>query len=407
MLDIVIKAKQMGIFTIVCDYSPTSPAKQIADRSYDISTADIETLVKIGDEEKIDGVLTAFEDLNTWNALKICQILKLPFYATEKQLKITSDKFLFKEFCRQYGVPVVPYYRIDSAGDLDKIDDMSYPVIIKPTDNYGSKGITICNNPDELKDGYLKALSFSRQGRVVLEPFIGGYGVEMYYTVINGEPFLSAMADRYVFQQKGGYPPLPTATIFPSKHLGTFCEKYNDKVKYLINGLEIMNGLLLFQAAIDNGSFRIYEMAFRLTGEKHYQIILKETGLDLLEMMIELSLYGIVDKKYVIKYFDRECLPLPACNLAILLKKGRIKSIKGLDKIKEIPEVISCVQTLKEGDEVSRIGDYGQMCLRINFYAKDHTRLLEIIDNINKNLNIISDDDSDMILTRFMEKEIF
>jgi biotin carboxylase len=407
MLDVVIKAKEMGIYTIVCDYSVTSPAKLIADKSYDISTSDIGTLVKIGIEEKIDGVFTAFEDLNTWNALKICQRLRLPFYATEKQLELTSNKMSFKDFCRKCDVSVVPGYFATSLQDITSLRTIVFPIIIKPADSYGTKGITVCYNSSDIQSAFEKAVSFSKQKKVIVEPFFEGYGVEMYYTVIKGVPYLSAIADRYVYKQEDGTPPLPTATIFPSKHIVEYCDEMNYKVKNLIRQLEINDGLLLFQSVLDKGAFYLYEMAYRLTGEQHYQIIQKETNVDLLKMMIELSLKGIIDNKYKIVNYDKECLPFPACNLAVLLKKGKIKSIKRLDEILRIPEVISYVQTLKEGDEIRNIGNYGQMCIRLNFFAKDWERLREIIDTINENLQIISDHNSDMILTKFMEKNLF
>lgn len=406
MLDAVKTAKEMGVITLVTDYSPASPAKRIADKSYDISTGETDALSRIGKEEKIDGVFTAFEDLNTWNALKICRNLNLPFYATEKQLQITSNKLLLKDFCHKCNVPVVEGYKISNVDDLKILTDSKFPVILKPVDNYGSKGITICFNPTELKDAYYKAAAYSKVGSVIAERFFDGSGVEMYYTVIDGIPYLSAMADRYVHRQEGGYPPLPTATIFPSEYLDIYCRTMNDKVKNLIEYLEIKNGLVLFQAVRENYSFYIYEMAFRLTGEQHYHIIRKENGLDLLQMMIELSLSGKIDKKYRIVNKDIDCLPLPACNLAVLLGKGKIKNILGLNKITRLPEVLSTVQTLYEGDTVSRIGDYGQMVLRINFFAADKTRLSDILSFVNENLQVLSESGSDMIITKFTGQNI-
>jgi len=404
MIDVVAKAQDMGIYTIVCDYSLSSPSKAIADKSYNISTTDIDGLVGIGSQEKIDGVFTAFEDLNTWNALKISEKLGLPFYATRRQLELISNKLLLKKVCLKYGVPVVHGYPIKSINEIPSLKRAQYPLIIKPSDNYGSKGITICYSYSEVINAYEKAMLFSRSECILAEPFYNGYGVEMYYTIIDGTPFLSAMADRHVFSEQQGNPPLPTATIFPSKHLDRFCENMNEKLKNLIINLKIKNGVVLFQAVIDKNDIYIYEMAYRLTGEQHYNIIKRETGLDLLKMMIELSLYGKTEEKIEIKESEKNILPYPACNLAILLKKGKINSIKGLDIIVEIPEMISFVQTLYEGDVISQTGNYGQMCFRFNYVAKDMDRLFEITDTINKNLKILSDLGRDMILTQFVKE---
>jgi len=231
--------------------------------------------------------------------------------------------------------------------------------------------------------------------------------VEMYYTVINNVPHLSAMTDRYVYQQEGGVPPLPTATVFPSKHIATFCGLLNHRLKDMIGALEIKNGLLLFQSVVDGDDFYLYEMAYRLTGEQHYHIIQKEHGVDLLKIMLELAIHGQTNPDLKINHMDIDCLPLPACNIAVLLRKGIIRNIQGLDEIVQIPEVLSCVQTLKEGNEIKETGNYGQMGIRLNIIAEDRKRLAEIIRTINQKLVITSERNTDMILTRFDENNIF
>lgn len=406
MLDIVSQAKAWGMYTIVCDYDPQSPAKAIADKCYNVSTTDIESLVKIGSEMHIDGVFNAFEDLNTWSALRVCERLNLPFYATKEQLRIASDKLLFKDMCRQCGLPVTQQYVINDLNDLKYADTFQYPVIVKPSDNYGSKGITVCRNAHEFSHACNKALDFSKQRKVIVEHFYEGNGVELYYTVINGIPYLSATTDRYVFKQDGDCPPLPTATIFPSKYTDQFREPLHQKITAFIQKLEIRNGVILFQTIRDNDSLYFYEMAFRLTGEKHYQIIKRETGLDLLKMMMFLSVYGKTDPFFKESSPVITCSKAPACNLAVLLKKGKIQSIRGLDEIEKLPEFISCVQTLNVGDEITKTGSYGQMCLRFNFWAETQARLLEIIDFINRKLIILSNNNDDMILTKFRETNI-
>jgi biotin carboxylase len=405
MLDIVSQAKAWGMYTIVCDYDPVSPSKAIADKSYNVSTTDIDSLVEIGSDLHIDGVFNAFEDLNTWSALKICERLNLPFYASERQLQIASDKLLFKEMCMQCGLPVTQQYVINDLYDLKQADTFQYPVIVKPSDNYGSKGITVCKNADAFSHACNKALDFSRQQKVIVEHFYEGDGVELYYTVVNGIPYLSATTDRYVFRQDGDGPPLPTATIFPSKYTDQLCKPMHEKISAFIEKLKIRNGVILFQTVRDKDSLYFYEMAFRLTGEKHYQIVKRETGMDLLKMMLILSVYGN-PYPFIEKSSHEMTCSTPACNLAVLLKKGKIQSIRGLDEIEQLPEFISCVQTLNVGDEITKTGSYGQMCLRFNFWAETKTRLLDIIDFINRKLIIVSNNDDDMILSKFKETNI-
>lgn len=397
MIDVVKTAKKMGMYAIVTDNNVGSPAKEFADKAYDISTSDTDKLAKIANEEEIDGVFTAFDDINTWNALKLCKKLNLPFYASNVQLAITSNKDKFKEFCRTFNVPVIEEY--SSEENIWK--NIEFPVIVKPVDSYASQGISVCYDQHELEDAYLKAEHRSKSGRVIVERFIDStHGVEMYYTVQDGHVILTAVTDRYVYKATKEHPPLPIATLFPSKHMERYIETVDQRIREMIDGLKIDNGLVFIQSLYDDGDFYIYEMGFRLSGEQHYQIIEKQTGVSLLEMMLDLSV-GKGTANYSLKEYDGGFMPFPSCNLSILLGAGTISEIRGIDEIMELPEVISFVSSRHVGDDIEMTGSYAQMLGRFNIVAQTTDDLEAVINKINKTLQVISSDNREMILARY------
>ena len=397
MIDVVKTAKKMGMYTIVTDNNVGSPAKAFADRAYDISTADTERLAKIAKEEKIDGVFTAFDDINTWNALKLCKKLDLPFYASNEQLAITSNKDKFKEFCRTFNVPVIEEY--SSEANIWK--NIEFPVIVKPVDSYASQGISVCYDQHELEDAYLKAEHRSKSGKVIVERFIDStHGVEMYYTVQNGRVILTAVTDRYVYKAAKEHPPLPIATLFPSKYMEQYIETVDQRIRKMIEGLKIDNGLVFIQSLYEKGDFYIYEMGFRLSGEQHYQVVEKQTGVSLLEMMLDLSV-GKETAKYSLKEYDNGFMPFPSCNLSVLLGAGTISEIRGIEEIMELPEVVSFVSTRHIGDDIEMTGSYAQMLGRFNIVAQSMTELDRVINQINQTLQVISNDGREMILARY------
>ena len=71
-INIVETAKNMGIYTIVMDMSPDSPTKKVADKAYDISTANVDDVVSIAKQEQVDGIFTSYEDFNTGIAAEAC-----------------------------------------------------------------------------------------------------------------------------------------------------------------------------------------------------------------------------------------------------------------------------------------------------------------------------------------------
>lgn len=401
MVNVVETAKRMGFYTIVTDKAPGSPAKKVADKSYDISTSEIDRLVEMAKQEQIDAVFNGFDDLNTWNALALCEKLNLPYYATKEQLEICSNKDQFKDHCRKFGVPVSEEYKIDADLRDEDIATLSFPVIIKPVDSYASQGITICYTPEELKAGYEKALEYSKSGNAIVERFIDtSYGIMMYYTVQNGAVFLSAVTDRHVHQQFKEFPPLPIAVAFPSMHKDLYLQKVDPQIRDMLKGMGIENGVLMIQALYEDGDFFIYEMGFRISGSQHYTIVEQQTGINLLEMMLDHAVGEPLDK-YDISAYDNSYMPKPSVNLPILLDNGIIAKISGLEQVLAMPQVLSFVGCRHAGDVIEHTGSYSPMFGRFNITADSLDELHDTIETIYATLKITSAENREMTLVRY------
>lgn len=405
MVNVVETAKGMGFYTIVIDKEAGSPAKSYADKFYDASTAEIDEVVELARAEGVDGIFTAFEDVNTWNARALCEKLGLPFYATKEQLEICSNKDQFKEYCRTYQVPVIEEYSFDGSLDDEKLAALEFPVIVKPVDSYASQGITVCHNLKEVSNAYRKAIGFSKSGKVIVERFIDtSYGVQMFYTIQNKKVLLTAVADRHVHQQSKEHPPLPVAMVFPSRHQDQFIETVDQPIRNMIQGMGIENGVVFIQSLFENDAFYIYEMGFRLSGEQHYRMIERQTGINLLGMMLDLAVGEPIDQ-YDMAEYDNGSLPQFSCNLPILLGNGTIREVSGLEKITEIPEVISQVLTRAVGDKIEVTGSYAQMFGRFNIVADTEDKLWQTVKAIYEELQILSTEGEDMIVARFSPVE--
>lgn len=396
MIDAIITAKNMGIYTIAVDREIGSPAKAYADKSYDLDTSRIDELECIAREESINGVFNGFEDYNVWTALRLTKRLSLPFYATEKQLDTITNKNKFTEYCRRHDVPTVPEYKLSDVSNVD-----IYPLIIKPTDSYGSRGICIVRRSEDFKKALDYSKSNSKSGNTIIEPFIEtDHGVELYYTIQDGRVYLTATTDRYTIAYNDTSTPLPYSTVYPSQHKEALIEQLDPMLRAMLCSMELKNGLVLIQCIYNHGEFFVYEMAYRLTGEHHYRLVYKQTGMNLMEMMIKLALNEDISK-YDLSRYDNDCFINPACNLAIVLKPGRIKSIIGYSEIFKLDEVVSYVKTHYENDIVPASGNYAQILIRINLFADNLTKLCEAIEKINKLLIVTDESGNDMIISRF------
>lgn len=396
MIDIVMTAKAMGVYTIVADREPSSPAKRFADQKVDISTDRVAELEQLCRREQVDGIFTGFEDFNIHIACELCKRLDLPFYATQEQLSIVTNKHHFKAVCREYGVPVVEQYALQDA-----LTEKKYPYIIKPADSYGSRGITVCRNADMLEIGCRKAAEASQGGNVIIERFIeSDHGTELFYTIVNGNIHLTATADRYTTVNGETTVPLPVAEVFPSRHAADMRQKLDGAVRRMLAGMGLENGLVLIQALYADGEYFVYEMAFRLTGEQHYRLVARQQGVQLSEFMIRLAL-GEDVSGYDTVLLDDRYFVYPSINYAVVLNPGTIQTISGLEKVYQIDEVISYNLTHKDHDVIRPSGDYSHMLIRVNMVAQDYEHLCAAVRKINEYISVTSQEGQDMLTMRF------
>ncbi len=397
MIDIIATARSMGLYVIVADRDPNSPSKKFADLEVNISTNDIDGLEKLCKAEDVNGVFTGFEDFNIHIACELCNRLNLPFYATKEQLETVTNKIRFKDKCRDYGVPVIEQFTLFEAMEKGK-----YPYIIKPADSYGSRGITVCRNSDELRSGYEKAVSASATNTAIIERFVDNdHGVELFYTIVNGNIHLTVTADRYTVRNGDTTVPLPVAEVFPSRHRNDMIQRLDRPISKMLKGMGIKNGLVLIQALYDGGEdYFVYEMAYRFTGEQHYRLVERQRGVKLSRMMIKAAL-GENVSEYDTELLDDTCFDKPSINLAIVLKSGKVKHISGLDKVYKIDEVISYNLTHSDGDVIAASGDYSHMLIRVNMVAENYEKLCRAVDLVDEYVRVISDDGEDMILAHF------
>src|SRR5699024_8505764 len=346
------EAKKLGIYTLVTDWYNVedSPAKQIADEFFMTSTSDIDAMVKLIKEENIDGVITGFTDSVLPYYAEICEKSGLPYYGTKEQFEIITNKTKYKEKCQQFGVPVVEEYDF-TLNDLNSIkeQDVKFPVLVKPSDGSGAKGVFICNNLVELIDGYKRSLEYSNNKEILVERYVSGKEVTVFYLLDNGEIYLTGMGNRHVKHNQEGIIPLPVAYTFPSIHLKRYIEEIDPKVKDMFESLQMKNGMVFMQCLVEDGECIIYDIGYRLTGSLEYKLLDEIYGYNLLQMLIRFSLTGKMSNQSISNLISPNWERY-AWNVSFLMKPGTIKKIDGLDSILQKNNVIDAVLAHREGE---------------------------------------------------------
>lgn len=367
--EIVRIARRLGCFVGVVDYNSiaASPAKQIADASYDISVLDTDSIVKLIKEERIDGVTVGFADAILPAYAEICAKAGLPAYGTKEQLELFTNKNLYKPILRKYGIPTVDEYSVDINSFDNTTENMIFPVLVKPADSAGARGITICHNKKELEEAIIKAKDFSRSGVFLVERFLEGKEVTINWVFKDGAYYLTCIANRHVKYNQKGVIPLPVGYTYPAKITPYFQEKLEGKCKQMFHDLSISNGLMFMQCKVEEGVPVVYDIGFRMTGTMEYINLADVCGFNPIEMMIRYALTGSMGEPHLEKKIDPSFGGKYGFNVSCLASPGTIRELKGKEEVLEYPEVIDAVIAHYPGETIteSMRGLLAQICIRI------------------------------------------
>lgn len=394
--EIVRKAQEMGIVTIVADYYPKekSPAKIIADEAIEVSVTDVDAVVRAIKEYQIDGVFVGFNDMLLPYYAEICRKAGLPCYGTKEQFDTLIAKDRYKALCRQFGVPTIPEYDIND-------EHINFPVLVKPVDSSGSRGITICHNRKELEEAVTIGKQASNTGKVLIERYMNGREVTVFWTFQNGNYYLSALANRHVKHNQGSdVIPLPVGYTFPSVFLPKYRAEVEVNCKRMFRHLGIKDGMMFMQCKVEDGTCYVYDLGFRLTGSLEYKILKRICGYDPMEMMICFALSGRMGEESIANNAMPE-FKTPAFNVSCLCAPGTIKDITGIDKVKSFPEVEDVVIAHTPGETITEDmkGLLAQITVRVLGSVQSKEFLFLLMQKIGNTIRITGENGENLLLS--------
>lgn len=402
MTDVVVKAKELGVYTIVTDWYEldNSPAKKFADEYWMESVADVTRLAKLIKEHHIDGVFTNYTDSYLPFYVQLCERVGLPCLANMYQIETISNKDLSKQLCIEHGISVSKRYEITSIEDIETMD-ISYPVLTKPVDNSGQRGIFICLNKEELKKKYFESLEFSESKNVMIEEYVQGDYTVMFYTIQNGHVSLSTMSDKPVYGNfENNLPKLPMGYFLPSKYVDLCQQIMLHKVQSFVDTLGLKNGVIGIEGVVKDNDIFVFEMQFRLGGMRHHNFVLKENGMDLLAMLIRFSLTGKFEG-WNTSECDNALFKNAYCSLNVLIEPGKVVKVCGLEEAKSLPQVTNFTQMMFVGDEVKLAGTVQQIFCKFSLVESSYELLVRVILQILNTIKIYDSTGKNLIINNF------
>lgn len=399
MIEVVKRAKQLGVTVLVTDYLENSPAKQYADKSFLVSATDVDAVVELCRSEKVDGIITGNVDMLLPYYAQICEKANLPCYGKFEHFQIMTNKKAFKQLCEKYSVPTVKEY----SNEHVKKGELRYPVLIKPVDSSGSRGITICRDSEDLQLGIEKALRYSTDKQYIVEKYMKGQEAVLYYYFQDGNPIFMGMCDRYVISINKNVAQLSSAYIFPSKYTDKHLQKTDSVIKNMFQSIGMKNGTIFLQAFIEDGCPILYEPGYRLNGAREQYIFKETNGINAIDLLIYFSLTGCMSReKLELKsdpYLNGKC----ACMLSPAISVGKVASIEGVDLILKHSAVKEFIYINREGDTVKKEeeGTLRQIAYRVFLVEDSWDKLKEAVDYIQNNIKYYDETGRSMLIRSF------
>ena len=348
-LPAIKSAKEMGWTTIVADGNALVPGRKIAGYFENIDLKDTEGIIKTALDYKnkigLDGVFTAGTDFSELVA-RVADAAVLPGIKIESAIK-ASNKLKMRQAFKKYGVNSPGFISVISAADLNcknlEVEKINFPVVVKPVDNMGSRGIRKVENCSQLGNAVTKALKFSRSGRVIIEEYLDGPEFSIDAVIYKGEITICGFAARHIY-----FPPyfIEMGHTLPAKLDKKRYMEIISTFKSAVQALGLTEGTAKGDIKYSRGKAYVGELAARLSGGYMSGWTYPySSGVELTKAALKIAVGmdpGKLKSKWNKTSAERAFISIP----------GQIKHIYGLEGVKNDLNVKDIFLRVSTGDNI-------------------------------------------------------
>lgn len=288
LLPVIKAAHEQGYYVITADYLPDNIAHKFSDEYVNVSIIDKEAVLKVAREKQIDGIMSFGVDPGVVSASYVQNQMGLPSFGPFESVEILQNKDRFRAFLTKHG------FNVPKAKGYSKTEDAmadasiwEYPIIVKPTDAAGSKGVTRVDNVEQMKAAVEYAFEKSLSGHIIIEDFIEKQGCSSdtdSFSVDGKLKFVSFNAQRFDLNATNPY--TPAAYSWPS----TFTKEQEiyltNEIQRLITLLDMKTNVYNIETRIGtNGKPYIMELTPRGGGNRLCEMLRYATGVDMITAM--------------------------------------------------------------------------------------------------------------------------
>lgn len=385
-------AKTMGLRVVTVDMNPASPGFAIADDYEVISTRDVESLKQFIDNyhrkgHKITGVTVMGSDIPQI-VVALAEYLNTPAIPMEAAL-LSTHKYKMKCRFKEYGIPVPWFSLIHSVDELrDVVKQRGYPLVIKPVDRSGARGVFRLTQNCDLDKLYEESLKVSFSGQVMVEAYLPGLQISTETVMYRGKGYTPGFADRNYDMldiyapniiENGGWVP----TILDNEAR----KKVEDLVERAAKALGVTDGIVKGDVVLTDRGPAMIEMATRLSGGDFSESLIPlGCGVNIVEAAINIATGRDVDVAKLKPLWNKSVV-----NRYFFPEPGKLISIEGIEKVRTLEWLKKLDFWYRPGDIVPKVNSHAD---RFGvFIATGDTRqqAVERAEWIYNNINIITE----------------
>ena len=400
-VDLVLAAKKRGIYTIVCDGYKNGHAKNLADKYYDIDVRKTDLIAEICIKERVDGIVGAFSDLIAEKVTEVAHKAKLKWYIPYDSLKYYRDKKAAKDLLVSLGIKVPKNKLIKKDFSESDIEDLKFPLVIKPVNGWGSKGVYIVDNADELKEYIPKTVSCGDSDILLAEEYIMGKEYNVTAFIIDGKVNVISCGNREKMPSDDhAVPRLCRLYYDNSRHEDVIKASY-DVMQRFAQAVGQQYGVLCMQCFYHQGELTVCEIAGRVFGYEH-DIIGASSGLGIPDLLID-CVYDIDELKK--KLEDKRGYISPFINARLLFFAKDQETVGNMDNVYSLCKFSNLIDDIifyNEGDTVDNNSSRSYFA-SFSFTAKDKHEMNEITKYFFDNMIVYSEDKNNIVLPASIE----
>jgi len=393
-ITLVRSLKNRGYRTILLDYFDNPPARETADLFVQESILDIDAVVSVAEREKPELVVATCIDQALLTVAYVSEKMGLPCHLSHQKALHLTNKAYMKKLFSENGIPTSMFTVIeDSARETPS--ELTYPLVVKPSDSNSSKGIRKILRKDELDDAVTKAMQQSRSRKVIVEEYIDGEEYSVDVVIKDGKAAILMISKNIKIKQN-----TQSFTILQNIYLAEVDEKVEAAIKDVSEKIAQAFGLdnvpLLVQLLVKNNRISVIEFSSRIGGGSKHHFIKRMSGFDILNYFIDV-LTGKPTAVNVSKF------PNYASMNYIYSQPGIFHGVDGIDELKQegVIEDYYCYKT--PGMTIANNSSSADRPAGFMVIANSQKELDEKTLYIDSKIKVLGDNNKDIMMHGLFE----